>query len=356
MNQRDIVNLRLISQHLTKTDLREPAQVVSALGALQAQDYQASLWAIGLRTQGCNEADVKKAVADGVVVRTWIMRGTLHFATAKDVHWMLELLGPGLVAGRAGRHRQLKLDAADFKKSQDFFADALHGKKRMTRDQLYSVLESGGISTKGQRGYHMLWRAGLDGVICFGPHAGKQPTFVLLNEWVPRTASLTREEALQALARLYFCTRGPATLQDFVWWSGLRTIEAKAGLNAVASEIKSTVVGEKIFWTPKNQEPLNDALSATLLLPAFDEYIVSYRDRSALLRSVHRSRVSNNGMFYPTIVVDGCVVGNWKKTTKKNQATVQLLPFGNLASTEKHKFTEAAERYGAFLGLKTSIS
>src|SRR6185437_12036373 len=142
---------------------------------------------------------VEQALADGKIIRTWPMRGTLHFVAPADVRWMLKLLTPRMVARSQGRMRQFELDDALFGRSKDILISALQGGKQLTRPALYAVLERAGIATGEQRGLHILGRLAHDGLICFGPRTGKQQTFALLDEWVPEARHLGRDEALAEL-------------------------------------------------------------------------------------------------------------------------------------------------------------
>jgi Winged helix DNA-binding domain len=227
---------------------RSPGAVVTALGAVQGQDYLGSLWSVGLRCPGAAEGDVEQALADRSIVRTWLLRGTLHLLAPADLRWLLALLAPRSLAGNAGRHRQLELDDALFARSEKLAVQALQGGRRLTRDAFYELLEGAGIATAGQRGYHITWRLAQLGVLCFGPREGSQPTFVLLEEWVPPAPVLDREEALAELARRYFTSHGPATLADFAWWAGLKVSDAKSGLAQVSSQLEQVSVDGTIYW------------------------------------------------------------------------------------------------------------
>ena len=203
MTPQDIAQFRLYYQQIATTKFKEPSQVVSWLGAMQAQDYAGVKWSIGLRLPGATDADIERAIAAKTIIRTWPMRGTLHFVAPEDVRWMLALLTPRIIAQTAGRYRQLELDEAIFARSKELFAQALQGDKQLTRDEMQQLLEQANISTAGQRGYHILVRAAQDGLICFGAPSGKQQTFALLDEWAPQAKSLERDEALAELARRY---------------------------------------------------------------------------------------------------------------------------------------------------------
>jgi len=351
MTNSDIARLRLHNQSIAKSTFEQPADVVAWLGAVQAQDYLGSLWAVGLRMRKAVEADIERALANRTIIRTWPMRGTLHFVAAADVRWMLELLTPRIVAGNARRlHRQYGLDEATFARSKDLFARALEGGKQLTRNAMYEVLESGAISTADQRGLHILSRLAQDGLICFGAREGKQQTFALLDEWAPMVKRMERDEALVELARRYFTSHGPATLQDFAWWSGLTTADAKAGLEMAKRFLAQEVSDGQTYWLASSMPAAKDSSPTAYLLPAFDEYTVAYKDRSAVLDPKYTKQVnSGNGIFYPTIVMDGQVVGTWKRTIKKDTLVITPSPFTKLKRAETHSLAEAASRYGEFL-------
>jgi Winged helix DNA-binding domain len=180
-----IVQQRLYNQLIAGRVCRSPAEVVGVLGAVQAQDFLGALWAIGLRVKAATESDVEQSIADRQIVRTWPMRGTLHFVLSADVRWMLELLTPRIVARWAARTRQLELDGKELVRNAKTIGHALRGNKQIPRGAVYRLLESAGISTKGQRGLHILGLLAMQGLVCFGTRADKQQRFALLDEWVP---------------------------------------------------------------------------------------------------------------------------------------------------------------------------
>jgi hypothetical protein len=352
-----IAHLRLQNQRIAGSTFDTPSEVVSWLGTVQAQDYLGALWAVGLRMRSPTEGDVERALAGRTIVRTWPMRGTLHFVAAADVRWMLELMTPRIVAASAGRlQRDYELDDAVFARSRDVLVSALQGGRQLTRNAIYETLESARISASGQRGLHIVWRLAQEGLLCFGPREGKQPTFVLLDEWVPGAKRLERDEALAELARRYFTGHGPATVQDFAWWSGLAAADAKAGLEMARPDLIHEVVDGKTYWFSSSMSTANDASPEAYLLPAYDEYTVAYKDRGAVLDPVHAKRPdSGSGIFHPTMILGGQVVGTWKRTLEKKSVGITLCPFDPLKKTEKNAFAQAARRYGEFLGLSLAM-
>ena len=358
MTSSDIVLHRLDNQQISRTKFTTAGEVVAWLGAIQGQEYAGAKWSIGLRLPQAADADVEQAIADKTIIRTWLMRGTLHIAAAADIGWMRELLSPRLIDGSSGRHRQLELDAGTFVRSRQLFAGALRGGKRLTRNEMYAVLEKAGIPTVGQRGYHILWRTAQEGLICFGPMRGSQQTFVLLDEWKPKTKSMLRDQALAELARRYFTSRGPATLQDFVWWSGLKVVDARAGLEAIALQLVREKVAGQTHWMPQHMPARKDRSPTTCLLPGFDEYLLGYKERTAVLDRSHSRKVcpGGNGVFRPTIVINGRIVGTWNRTFKGDRVAVEFQPFRAFHKAEERAVAKAASRYEKFLNMPVAGS
>ena len=312
-----IAQQRLYNQLIAGSICRSPVEVVG--GAVQTQDFLGALWAIGLRVKAATESDVEQSLANRQIVRTWPMRGTLHFVLSADVRWMLELLTPRIVARWAARTRQLELDDKELVRSAKTLGDALRGNKQIPRDALYRLLESDGISTKGQRGPHILGLLAMQGLVCFGTRAGKQQRFALLDEWVPNAKRLERDEALARLAFRYFTGHGPATLQDFAWWSGLTISDAAAGLDFVRTRLAHEKLDGETYWFPQNGFVATNSTSHVYLLPSFDEYLVGYKNRDVMIGPEPRAHVFSGNMFNPVIVAGGQVKGTWKRTLAKRE-------------------------------------
>ncbi|MEZ4614778.1 MAG: winged helix DNA-binding domain-containing protein [Caldilineaceae bacterium] len=353
----DIGLTRLANQRLIDRPFTEPAEVVAWLGAMQAQDYLGALWSIGLRMtptpQPPTEALIEQAITDRTIIRTWPMRGTLHFVAAADVRWLLQLLTPRQIKQAAGRYRQLELADRDFGQSQAVFARVLQGGSELTRDELLHALEEAGIATTGQRGYHMLGRAAQDGLICFGARSGKQQTFVLLDEWVPPTPPRDRDEALAELARRYFTSHGPATVHDLARWAGLTVTDARRGLAAIQGELQGETVDGQEYWLPPTLPAATSQAAPLYLLPGFDEFVLGYGDRGAILDPAYADRIcpGGNGVFSPTVVIDGQIRGTWKRHLKRNTVTVEWTPFQSFSTEIGKALFTASQRYGNFLGL-----
>lgn len=349
MKRSDIPRLRVANQLIAPPSSADPADIVRRLGAVQAQDYLASLWALGLRRRGAVEADIEAAIAAGSIVRSWPLRGTLHFVAAEDLRWMLELLAPRIIKRASSRHRELGLDAAVFARCRRVFGRVLRDGQPRSRGDLYQALGAAGIGSDQSRGLHILGQLAQEGMICFGPRAGRQPTFVLLDAWIPPSQKRRREEALAELAVRYFVTRGPATVLDFAWWSGLPVRDARVAVEAAGDRCRPELIDGHSYWRGADAARPSRS-SAVHLLPAFDEYTVAYRDRTAVLEPADARAVNQGGgMLNPVVVAGGRVVGTWSRTLGKQMVTVTVRPFAPLARATALALEGAADRYRRFL-------
>jgi len=354
MNPNEINARRLFQQHISHAGCKTVGELTGWLGAIQAQDYYGAKWSLGLRLAESRDAQIEAAIARGEIIRTWPKRGTLHYVAAPDVHWMLRLLTPRILSGAAGRHRELELDESIFGCCRDLFQKALQGGGRLRRAALMALLEEAGISTRGQRCYHILWQLAQEGLICMGPQDGPEQTFVLLDEWVAPGLALEGDAAVAELARRYFVSRGPANLDDFVWWSGLKISAARRGVAAVRGQLGEEKINGQPYWFDPQVSAFSQPAEQVYLLPGFDEYLLGYSDRSSVLKPQFAQQVcpGNNGMFAPTVVIGGQVRGTWKRVIKKNRVEINLSPFEGFSGPELDGIAAAAGKYGQYLGLE----
>lgn len=348
MTPRDLALLRLSAQHIAQADFERPEDVVRHMGALQAQDYAGAKWSIALRMSDATERDIEQAVRDRTIVRSWPQRGTIHFVAPEELRWRLMLTTPRILANAQQRHNNLGLTQTDFTQARELVYAALQGDKQLSRPNMMRVLEDGGITTAGQRGYHILWYLAQTAHICFGPLIGKQASFALLDDWVPAAIELSRDEALRCLATKYFLSHGPASLKDFAWWSGLTMAEARQALTYALPGLESVVVSDTTYYLAPGLEPAEGP--SAYLLPGFDEYSLGYTDRSAILAAEHAPKTvpGGNGMFKPTIVLDGQVVGTWQRSAKKSQPEPLLSPFEADPARLRRRLALSQQRYARF--------
>lgn len=348
----DLLGTRLRRQRLVGAGFAAPEHVVGAQLAVQAQDYLGALWALGQRVPGADEATMERALAQRRIVRSWPLRGTLHFVAADDLRWLLDLTAPRMLQKSRRRLKdEFDLDDRVVERACKVCERVLGGGRALTRDALYAALDDARIATSGSRGLHLVWWLAHAGVLCFGARAGKQHTFVLLDDWLPPAPRRSREDALAELARRYFASRGPATLRDFAWWSGLPAADAAAAHEAVRRELAAFDVDGRTYWCATGDEAGRGLKAPRVhLLPAYDEYTVAYADRDAFLDAEHATR-AGNGIFKPALLVDGRIAGSWKRTLSK--AAVEVAPdwFGDPSATVRKAFDAASARYAAFHGL-----
>ncbi len=278
---------RLQSQKLGTDRWQNPGQVVEWLGGVQAQDYRWAKWSIGVRTDGCKDEEVEKAIRDRLIVRTWMFRGTLHFVAAGDLSWLASLLAPGIIRGNARRYRELELEEPIILRSQKAVQQALERDGPLTRLEIKMRLKDQGVPPEGQQVPYLLQRAALDGLICQALPRGNEPTYVLVSDWIGAQRALDQEEALGVLAGRYFASRGPAMREGFVWWAGLT-----AGQAALAMEGAPKVIPIKVddveYWVAGDPPP-PEAAESGYVLPPFDEYLLSYKERhlERVPKSIH---------------------------------------------------------------------
>ena len=342
-----MLETRLRNQRLTDTTFRRADQVVSWLGAVQAQDYAGAQWGVALRARGLTIAAIDRAFATGEILRTHVMRQTWHLIAAADLRWMQALTGPRVRRLLASYDRRLEIDTRLLGRARRIVEAVLAGGLAMTRQELAAELRRRGrIEAAGQRLAQIVMHLELDAVICSGPRRGKQFTYALVADRAPGARVLARDEALAELSKRYFQSHGPATVHDFSWWSGLTLADARTGA--------ATVPGELVLPTPP---PFDVASGANYLLPNYDEYLIAYKHRGAV---IDPARARNLGVFtsreYPHhIVVDGRVAGSWRRTIGSRSAGVTLKFYGRPTATERRALAAQAARYGEVLGVPCQV-
>lgn len=356
MNPTALLRLRLQNQCIEPRVELTPAEVVRRMGAVQAQDYNMAKYGVGLRAPGSTAAAVEEALNQGAIIRTHVLRPTWHFVAPEDLRWMLRLSAPNIRRVASSMNRSLGLDPKLFTKANKIIAKALSGNQHLTRQELAAELRKKGIETDTQRLAHIVMEAELEAVVCSGARRGRQSTYALVDEWVPADSRRPGgEEALAELARRYFGSHGPATVSDYSWWSGLMVKDARRAVELLKDELLSeTVEGQQYWFTGALSLP--DKARELVLLPAFDEFLISYRDRSASVPEAEkRTTMAINGLLHPTVVVDGRVVGLWRLGAQGKEKTLTILPFANTKRLNKRKLHTAVQQYAAFMGEKITM-
>lgn len=342
--------------------IRTPADVVEWFGAMQGQDLGSVQWSLGLRT-GLTRADIAVALESGEVLRTWPMRGTLHLVPGRDARWMLEHLGARALAGAATRRAHLALAEADSDRAADALGAALTGGTALTRAECVAVIEAAGVSAAGQRAYHLLWYASQKGITCVGPNRGNAQTFVLLEEFAPDAVTLDREAALATIAERFVRSHGPVTAHDLARWADLTVRDARAGLFAADSVTMLKVDERELFVHDALREALPEfgeqaPIPPARALPGFDELVLGYRDRTAQLAAEHERRVvpGGNGVFFPTLMAGGAVVGTWRRKELTRSMTLSATPFVAVPARARAALERALTGYCDFIGKPGRIS
>ncbi len=356
-DRRRIATLRLAAQRLVAAGSPSAADAVHWMLAVQAQDLPGAKRSLGLRTEGGTEAAVNAALDAGHVVRSWPLRGTLHFVAAKDLAWLLALTGSRQISRAATRRRELGITDADLGHAEAAVRTALGGRRTLPRDQLLAEIEAAGVATDGQRAYHLIWHLSQAGTLVMGATHGRGQAFALLDDWVPRGPVLDRDEALGRLALRYLRSHGPASDADLARWAGLTMGEARRARAVCGTALATIEIGGTPYaLDPEVLDRGTDRPSPwqprVLLLPGFDEYLLGYGDRSAVLAPELADRIvpGGNGMFRSTVVVDGEVAGTWSRAVRGGKLLVAPELFAPLAADQLGGLADAVGALGSFLG------
>ncbi len=351
----EVVRRRLRAQRLSGEPCATPAAAVAWSGGVQAQEYAEALWSVAMRAGDVTAAEVEAACDRGEILRTHVMRPTWHFVAAADLRWLLRLTGARIQAGNAGRYRQLGLDPDTLARCDEVFAAALAGGASLTRTELGAALEAAGIDTMGQRLPHALLHAELEGVVVSGPRRGRQHTYLAFGGRVPARAPRSREEDIAELVRRYFTSHGPATLRDFAWWSGLTLTDGRAGVAACGKELAEEEGPDGTGWisspAPRDTGAAEPGPAEAFLLGTFDELVVGHRD----LRNAYADGRATNELLVRAIVLDGVTVGGWTRRLARREVTIEAVLQSPLDERGAVALEEAAERFGAFVGLPARL-
>ena len=354
MTAAEIIRMRLQNQQLLKSEYSKPEDVVRWMTAVQAQDYAGAKWALGCRMQLSKDSDVDAALDEGRILRTHVLRPTWHFVLPDDIRWMIELTEPRISAFSAKYMRDLGLDKKVFTKTNKIIVHALEKEGYLTKQELGDILKASRVDTADLRLTYILFRAELDCLVCSGPRKGKQMTYSLLDERAPAARKLKKEEALYELAIRYFRSRGPATVKDFAWWSGLSAGDARAAGELVNKELNSIdFLGETLFFSPESYLPARLG-NISHLFSAWDEYTVAYKDRSLVVDPAFEKE-SGNGIFNSNIAIKGKVIGSWRREIKKESVHINLNYFDTPSHTVVSSVQKVAAIYARFIDKEPTV-
>jgi hypothetical protein len=351
MTEVDVADLRLRNQQITRPGSRSVANVVAWFGAVQAQEYGPAKWGLALRSvPGTTDTAIERAIDRGRILRTHVLRPTWHFVTPADIGWMLELTAPRIQQRMSIYDRQMGLDADIMTRAAGILERALGDHGCLTRRELGAHLQRAGLPGGSMELAHIAMYAELEGLICSGPRRGKQSTYGLLADRAPAASRLQRDEALAELTRRYFRSHGPATIRDFVWWSGLKTADATRGLGM--NRARSRDLDGLTYWTVGREAGDPPRPRATVhLLPIYDEYLVAYRDHRAVPRPAYALGSSQHAL-----VVGGQVAGTWRTVPRAKGLGVEVRRLSRLTAAGRRGLAQAVARYSHFLGVPVSLS
>lgn len=349
MKQNQIATFRLFTQHISHQHLTTLKDLMCYMGAMQAQDFAMTRWATGLRLPGLTDQQFLQEYNKGNIIRTHLLRPTWHLVSAEDIHWMLDLTAPQIKTFMRSNNKLLGLTSDILLKSQKLLIKALRDHHHLTREKLIPLYQKANIPINENRLSHLLMDAELDGHICSGRIKHNKLTYALMPERVPNKKIHPREEALALLANRYFKSHAPATLKDFTWWSGLGIKDARSALEMIKPQLISASILNETYYFPDIKLPTSKKKSVSLL-PSFDEYLISYKDRAAALHADHhRKLISINGIFWPCILLNGQVIGSWKRTMKGGHVSIDASLFTNQESSIKKLIESQATKYRKFL-------
>lgn len=352
-----LLTARLTTHGFESPRFTTPLKVVTAFGAVQAQDYGQALWAIGSRIPGSTRQDIETAINRFEIIRTWSMRGTIHFVPAVDAKWMVDLLTPRITAKLKSRRAELNVTQDNLNHCAEILKKKLHGKVLLSRPHIFEIFEAAGEPTKNQRGYHILLELAQHGLIFIGPNEGKQPTFGLLDEFVT-SRQLTRNESLCEIATRFFTSHAPATLEDFVYWSGLTVVDAKHALELARNKLKTIDIQGSLYIVGASfRTPKQVTKGSVHLMAGFDEYFLPYRNRHTIIDAAHANHVvpGGNGVFKPTVVIDGSICGVWARQVKAQSINITVRLFPDVRCTNS-QLRNALTAYGHFVGLPVDLT
>ena len=347
----DVIRERLANQFLNGPRLSGPVEVVRRQGAVQAQDYAGAKWAVGLRTTNSTDADIERAVERGEILRTHVLRPTWHFVLPEDIRWMLALTGPRIAQAMASYNRKMGLTPAVFRRSHAVIEKALRDGAHLTRRELGEILRQNRIrETSGTRLAHMMMQAEVDAIVCSGPCRGKQFTYALLDLRAGPQPAIDRDDALGRLADRYFRTRGPATVHDFAWWSGLTIGDSRRATEILGPRLRSVSVDGQRLWMIERETPAPPVRGVAHLLPNYDEYFIGHRDRSAIGNRAKNIDAVTGGdaRISHVAFVNGELVGGWTRTLTAERTTATVKPFVRLTVEERALLNREAQRFAAF--------
>ena len=308
------VAIRLLNQQLIAPQFSDPADVVGHMGAMQAQEYRMMRWAVAMRTKKPSLKAFKKAFDGGQIIRLHLMRGTWQLVSAEDYWPLLDLCAPKAIAVTKGWMSSNKITIPDEELMQirEILAQTASDKGSVTKEDLVRTLAEKDIRMDEHRLSYHIRMAEFSGTLCSGDLLPMKASYALAADKVKPKAKMDRDEALMRFTRKYFLSHQPATLEDFVWWSGLNISDCRKGIALLGDTIHVERWKGRDFYLTDDCRTRGFKKGKFLLISPYDEYLIGYKSRDIVLPQEHRHRAHNNsGIFQPIIAHDGLICGNW---------------------------------------------
>jgi hypothetical protein len=351
----EIAKYRLINQQISETKIKSAVEMVQWFGAVQGQEFAQTKWGLGLRLPHIKDDDIERDFTAGKIIRTHLLRPTWHFVAAQDIRWLLTLTAPRVNAANAYMYRQLELDSKVFNHCNESLTEILRG-KHLTRDEINEEFKKNKIIAQGHRLSYIMMNAELEGNICSGARQGNQFTYALLDERIGATNSFKTDEALAELTKRYFLSRGPATIKDFSTWSGLTLTNCKKGVEIVKSLFNSEIIENQEYFFPSRISLANEQFQKIYLLPIYDEFIMGYKDRSAITIFKNNSKPTSSSHYDSMIIFEGQIIGTWKRTIAKKSVNFEYELFRPLNKNQLKAFDNAVHRLGEFTNMPVNYA
>ena len=341
---------RAAAQRLSAPAAMTPAALVAWLGAVQSQEYPFGTWSIAQRIAK-KQVDVEAAVADGSILRTHVLRPTWHFVARDDLRWMQALTAQRTLAQMRYNDRRNGVDEALVTRGLKTIATAIERRGHLTRREIADALVRAGIRTNAWLVGQLVIHAELHAITCSGAPRLKQQTYALVDERAPRRSTMTRDEALAALADRYFRSHGPATARDYQWWSGLKAADAARSIDILGRGVERVPGGDRTYLRSTQRPAARSARAAAQVIQTYDEIVVAYtesRDVVDVGGAVRAGGKSGSALLTRGVVLDGQIVARWTFAPGVRSRAIALEPLRRLSSAERAAVADAAARFERF--------
>ena len=346
-----ISSLRLDFQQISNQNFDKVSDLIEYMGAVQAQDLAMAKWALGLRLKNATENTIDEAINSGQIIRTHVLRPTWHFVSPDSISWMIDLTAKRIKSQSKARLKQLEIDEMVLKKSVRILEKYLLSNKSIRRETITMEFENHSIRTNENRLSHILMELELNKIICSGGVENSKQTYALFDERIKHKNHLNKDESLARLADMYFQSHSPACLEDFVWWSGLSVSEAKSGIADIQKNLDVFVENDRNYYIWNRREAARNMSDSFFLLPAFDEFLISYKFRESSISDLYnRKAISDNGIFRPLMVLNGGVIGIWKRSLRSKKLHIETEIFIPQNENFEKLLNPAKDRFLKFAG------